>query len=264
MRKQPLLTLDHLSIIICSLLILPLTVWIIIMPITKSLTYYQYEFKKYEIADSLTWEYEDVVDNETIVRTISYTDDDLQKIMKQLINYLTKDEQTPQVYINDLEVFSNQALKHLEDVKDLYYKGNLSCTILLFIFIASLSYLIYRFKHLKHLLKKNIIITSLVIIGIILIIIILTLIDFDQLFTLFHHLIFPDETKFNDAFFGSVSNYPEKIYVNNEFLVDMLNLDIFKDIAFIILAGCVITYAIWCEFGLINSTNYKKKTDYHE
>lgn len=256
MKKHKFFPIFDKIVIICtSFLLIIMTGWLTIVPITCSKSYYNKQFERADTLNNLEYRY---IDPDKGYQVTTYTSENLDEIISTIIDYLMDKKENMQVVINEKNVFSNQALKHMADVKILYKTGITICYFLLVIFILNIIYLIYRYRYLK----KDILKYSLFSLGILLLFVLglgLWMIkDFDEAFVFFHKVIFPDPAKFNDAFFGHTSNYSELPYIDNQLLIKVLNENVFMDAGFIILGALLLTYSLWIAFGIISKKNYYK------
>lgn len=225
---------EKVLISLFTLFLIIVTVWLTVVPITKSKSFYMNEYKK----------------NDTVEVT-GYTVDELGTITDQIIAFLFNKSETMQVEIGGKIVFSNQALYHMRDVRTLYNGGQFIAWIILILWIGIGVYLGLNFTRLKgHLLKYSAIVLGIVFV-ILLIVGIIAIIDFDYAFEMFHHIIFPDEQKFKDAFFGYQSNYDELPGVDNLMLVKILSIGLFMDVGIIIGVSVFSVLVIWFIISII-------------
>lgn len=227
--------------------------------ITSSKSYYEHQFEKYNTLEEINKPF--INCNDEIYQT-TYTKEDLDTIIVAIIDYLANKTDSMQVKINGQTVFSNQALIHMKDVKDLYMKGKVLVIINVILFILSIGYLIVSYHKQKDLfnfkaMRKRQIIFFIILGSIAVIIVVMMLINFRQTFRLFHYLIFPDPIKVRDAFFGVDSYYEEDIHINNVLLVKILQSSVFKTAGFIIISVTILTQVIY--FILI--TVFKKRIE---
>lgn len=231
-------TLNKIIIVIANFCLLIVALWAVTVPITGNKKYYMYEFEK----------------NKTVEET-GYNLEELSLIADSIINYLMEKSDDMQIIINEKPVFSNQAIIHMKDVKSLYIGGKIIGIICLTLLILSIAYIIVFYKDLKSYLLKYSLITISVIGGLLLLFALYALIDFDNAFVFFHKVLFPNEQKFNDAFFSSHSNYPELPGTDNLMLIKILDISLFMDCGIIIGSFVLITEAIW--FIILNIFNKK-------
>ena len=166
-----------------------------------------------------------------------------------------------QVVIDGKTVFSNQAIYHMRDVRDLMRRWTvitLACMVLL---ILCTLYLRKNFEEFRRKMFKQTMITYAVIASILIIVVVFMLVDFDWTFTQFHHILFPSPEKFKDAFFGSVSNYEELPHIRNTLLVEILSIEVFFDAAFMIVAFILLVLIAWSVFVIKYGKNNKKKEE---
>lgn len=242
MLQKTLKILDRIAIILFNLGLLVIAIWITVIPIARSKSFYLFEYEK----------------NDTVAIT-GYTMEQLEIITDRIIDYLFDEVDDMQVMFGDEVVFSNQALIHMADVKDLFIHGQQLAWIVFILWIMIGVFLGLRFSKIRMILFKYSFIAILMIVGIVGMIGIFALIDFDQMFTLFHHIIFPDPIQFRDAFFGAVSNYPEAPGVSNLMLIMILSIELFMDIAAIIIASVIVIFVVWMILNYTISIRYIKK-----
>lgn len=232
---------EKLIIGLFSLFLVIIAVWITVVPLTKSKDFYMYEYKK----------------NDTVATT-GYSTEELEVITDSIINFLFNVSDDMQVEIDGEIVFSNQALIHMSDVRDLYNGGQVLAFAILFFTIAMGVFIFYNYRRLKgHLFKYSIVVYSLV--GVLILVIgIFAIIDFDLVFDIFHRVIFPDDQKYNDAFFSSVSNYEEYPGVDNLMLVKILSIGLFMDVGIIVGSFAVFVIIAWIVYCYIVKKKSKK------
>lgn len=233
--------------------------WASAYSITMNKNYYRHQFEKNDTASTLHWVYQDKDSGDRIYK--SYDADDLEKIMNQIVDYLANKEESMQVIDDEgMNVFSNQALKHMADVKKAYNHFMVLAIVLIVLIIPMFIYLHFNFKDIKSSIKKQLIWTFSIIFGLLLILAVMMLIDDDWTFTQFHHILFPNKQSFEDAFFSRESHYEEEYYINNLLLVQILTLDIFIDAAWIIIASIVVCTGIYL-FVLLTTLSKRNKKD---
>lgn len=223
--------LDKIIIVLTNVFLLIIAAFIITVPLTGSKNFYLYEFEK----------------NNTSINT-GYSEEELGDIADSIINFLMDKSDNMQIIINNAPVFSNQAINHMKDVKDLYIGGQKIAIIAVVLFVICCSYLIIFHKRLRYFLFKYSAITIGVFAIILLLFAIFAIVDFNNAFIFFHKVIFPDEQKFRDAFFGSISNYNELPGINNQMLVLILDEQLFMDCGLIIGGFVLTTEVIWFVF----------------
>ncbi|HKM29220.1 MAG TPA: DUF1461 domain-containing protein [Bacilli bacterium] len=227
-------TFDKLVIILANIFLLIVAIWAMTVPLTSSKKFYLYEFEK----------------NNTITVT-GYAQEELDSITDTIVDYLMDKKSSMQIVIDDLPVFSNQAINHMADVKNIYVKGKIIAIVCLFLLVLSIVYIVFRYKLLKTILFKYSLVTISVILAVCLVFGVYAFLNFDKAFTFFHHVIFPNEQKFNDAFFSYTSNYPELPGVNNLMLVKILDVKLFMDAGIAIGGFVVFIETLWFAFLLV-------------
>lgn len=241
--KQLKRPLYQLIIVSFNILLVVVVVWAITLLITQSPSFYAMEFIK----------------NNT-PNVTGYTMDELKIISEHIIDYLFGHLDTMQVVFEDGNVFSNQALNHMRDVRTLYNGGSIIGWIALAIEIGLGTLIVLHYQYLRHDLLKTSVITIAVLFGILAIVGILSALDFDRAFEVFHHIIFPDPIKFRDAFFSYESYYPEDPGVNNLMLVMILSEQLFMDVGLLLLMGTISALIIWIIIILLSRIiDYKKR-----
>lgn len=258
MNNKTYRILDYISIALISITILIISIGITALTLTRNYNFYKYVQSTYNIKDKLAYSYLDEVNNVWI--DVEFTDEDIEVITNSVIDYLSDNKDNLQVYINDKEVFSIQAINHMEDVKGLYHVGEWIVNVSIILFVISLIYLIIRIKN-KYITNEIYKISSLILkivltIGVTLII--LMIIDFQFVFTWFHMLLFPNYQTFRDAFFTYRSVYDELPYVSNVVLTSILSDELFIHAGIYIIISIILSYGIWFIFGLFINKKAKR------
>ena len=75
--------------------------------------------------------------------------EELSEITDIMLDYLKDKRDSMQHEINGKEVYSEQAIIHMEDVKVLFVGARRLAWFVLALFIASIIYIVYYFKELK-------------------------------------------------------------------------------------------------------------------
>ena len=217
--------------------------WTAAFILTSSRAYYRFEFAKNNTVNKLHWVYE----REDGIRVYKeYNSDELEIIMNKIVDYMTNKTDDLQIVDDEgMNVFSNQAIYHMEDVKKLYNTWSIIIVILIPILIGMIIYIHKNIEEISKTIKKQVIITFSIIGFIFLIIAIGLIIDSATTFIIFHHIIFPRIEDFNDAMFYPKSNYEEAYYINNLLLVKVLNLNVFIDAGWIIISLLIIISALY-------------------
>jgi integral membrane protein (TIGR01906 family) len=178
------------------------------MPIAMTKSFYLNQYRHYH-ADEAT----------------GYSMEQLSDITDTMLDYLKGKRDSMQVIIDGQEVFSEQAIDHMADVRVLFIGGRTAAWIDFGVMLLAIAYIIYYFKDLKQMLLRTFLASS----GVFLIIVIASgvfaAIDFDTAFTLVHHVFFPNANDFNNAFF-----------MPDDFLINMLQGELFLNISIIIIA----------------------------
>lgn len=217
--------------------------WSIAFILTSSRAYYRFEFAKNNTVNSLHWVYE----NEEGIRVYKeYDSDDLEIIMNKIVDYMTNKTDYLQIVDEEgMNVFSNQAIYHMQDVKRLYNIWTIIIILLIPLLICAIIYINKNIKDIAKTIKKQVIITFSIIGFILLIVVIGLIIDSTSTFIIFHHIIFPKIEDFNDAMFYPKSNYQEAYYINNLLLVKVLSLNVFIDAGWIIIVALILICALY-------------------
>lgn len=225
-------------IIIFSLFLVLTLVFMVVFPLSQSIDFYQYNFKKYNISTQT-----------------GYTDSELTRIANHIIIFLKGDIESFHLEIDGRHVFSNQAIIHMKDVRDLLFMLQYFMFVIFILFIVLAVYIYKKRLEFKGILFNYSLITIGVILGILLIFGIVAVIDFDFAFTAFHKIIFPNAQKFEDSFFGAVSNYEELPYIENRMLIWILSSSYFINFALVVIAITIVLLGIY----LVIAYLYKKK-----
>ncbi|MTI71198.1 MAG: TIGR01906 family membrane protein [Firmicutes bacterium] len=162
--------------------------------------------------------YSEKYEEYNISRKTGIKSEDLLDITNDLLEYLKGDKENIIIYkkVNGQtqKIFQKRELLHLVDVKNLFLKGfKLRNLALIMATIAMGYFLLFNRK----LLRKKLIITSLIPIFLILVLFILMMLDFNKYFTYFHQIFFTNDLWLLD---------PKK-----DILIQMLPLDFFYSIA---------------------------------
>lgn len=237
---------DTPIIVFTNIFLILFAIWIVIIPITMSKRYYMNQFEKYD-TPSYT----------------GYTMEELGDIAQRIIDYLKDDVKTLQIKVDGENVFSYQALKHMNDVKRLYVEGNKIGWFVFIFLILDLIYIGFYYKRMGKKLLKVSAITIGVVLSLVTILLIACLINFDKTFEFLHHLLFWDINKFNDAFFSYRSNYEiDRISgIDNVMLVRILTENVFYNAMIWIGSILVALEAIWFTFVLVVYKNRKKEIE---
>ncbi len=236
--KKEIYWYDKVLISLTVLFLIILCLWAVIVPITRSKSFYEHEFKKNYTTDAT-----------------GYTEEELSIIADKIVDFLFNKTDSMQVEINGNVVFTQQALIHMTDVRTLYNGGRVIGIITLILTIAVFIYFGFNFKRLRKYFLRYSLIVFLILMLFLFFYGIYILIDFDSAFDLFHKLAFPDPQKYKDAFFGSVSNYPGDNLADNLMLIKILSIGLFVDVAIIIGVSLFLTLGIW--FGICFYLNRK-------
>jgi len=224
---------EKIFISLFSLFLIISTIWITVMLVTSAKAFFIFEFQK----------------NDT-VNVTGYSMEELSKITDVIIAFLFNKSDSMQVTINNQIVFSNQAIKHMSDVRDLYNGGQIIGLVIFLLTIAIAIYFFFNWQRVKkHIFKYSVIVY--VLLGAILLgLLVFAIVDFEKAFYWFHKAIFPDPAKFNDAFFDTISNYPEAPGVDNQMLVKILSNQLFMDVGIIIASFATTALLAWTIFSL--------------
>jgi len=214
-------------IIIFNIFLVLLVIWSIANTLITSKAFYTYEFEKQDVMSGT-----------------GYTLNQLNHIASHIIDYLADKEDSMQVQINGKDIFSNQAIFHMQDVKSLIINIQQFLFYIFVIWVIIGIFLYLRRKEFKlHFFKYNFIV-FLSVLGLFILIGLVATINFDFTFEAFHRLIFWDEISFRDAFFTDTSYYPEAPGIDNRLLVKILPYGLFVDAAMIIVVGTILILAV--------------------
>ncbi len=226
--KKALKVCDYIVSFLFSFLFILVSAFISIIPIASNNAYYMLQFEKNGVGENL-----------------NYSIEQLDEITKAITNYMFHGAKSMQVYFDNEPVFSPQAISHMADVKVLFVGGTILGYISLGLLVFATIYLAYRHKSVKKIFRKITYITFLVFLLMVIAMTIYALVDFDSAFTNFHHILFPDPEKFNNAFFP-----------DDDTLINILTLDFFFDIFIEVIIRIVAIYTVFifivqCLYGKI-------------
>ncbi|MGI6759146.1 MAG: DUF1461 domain-containing protein [Bacilli bacterium] len=207
----------HKTVIaVATVSLLLLLFYLSVMPIAMSKWFYMMNYENYQ-ADDAT----------------GYSMEELSEITDIMLDYLKDKRDSMQHEINGKEVYSEQAIIHMEDVKVLFVGARRLAWFVLALFIASIIYIVYYFKELKSYLMRTVITASAVAIGLVVMAGAFAAVNFDVAFVWFHKVIFPNQEKFENAFFDP-----------DDFLINMLQGELFFNFAIVIIVTFIILIAI--------------------
>ena len=209
--------IDYSAVIIFSLCFILSSVFISIIPIASDNSYYMHQYIRNGVSNNLP-----------------YTIDQLEQITKSITNYLFHGHDSMQISFYGNNVFSDQAIIHMADVKDLFVGGTIIGYVCIALTIISLIYIIIHSKKTKSIFRKINYITYIIFLLLMISLGIYAIVDFDSAFVNFHHVIFPDPDKFNNAFFPW-----------NDTLINILTIDFFFDIFFAIIIRIVAIFVVY-------------------
>ena len=233
---------------------LELLIFVICISFITSNSYYQRQFEKYDAPTRISY----VTQNG---ENVNFTSEDVKVIGKQLSDFFSYRADSIQVVINDKEVFSIQAVKHMQDVKDLFTRWIVVSSVIFFLFVFFIAYFILHYDELKSKAFRMTRNTYIVIGVFLLLLCIAMLINSDKTFTIFHHLIFWDKIKYRDSMFRYYSTYQEleKTYIYNYLLVNLLPLELFMSVGYILIASCMTLIVAWLLFLYFKTRNFIEK-----
>lgn len=193
---------DITVILLFSLSFILTVAFLSIIPIASNNAYYMLQFEKNGVGENL-----------------NYSIGQLETITSAITGYLFRGKSSMQVYFDGTAVFSDQAISHMADVKVLFVGGTILGFVSLAVFFLCLVYLFFRRKAVKKNFRRINYLVFLVFLLLIVAIAVYAFVDFDSAFVNFHHLIFPDPEKFNNAFFQ-----------DDDTLINILTMDFFFDV----------------------------------
>lgn len=229
---------DRILLVFWTICLLLLILAFSVLPIARSERFYVNQFAK----------------NNTTEKT-AFTEEELQKIARHIIDYLfgAKDDFQYHLDRTDEDVFSEQAVLHMQDVKVLFTVGRIGSLVVLGLFLGLTGYFIYRLFSVRLPIFKMALWTicgvGVVIVGIFLWMLITYLTGdysnfFEAGFIIFHKLIFPNQSKFEMAI-----TFP---YDDN--LILILESAFFESIALVIVLRFIIALlAIYSILYLLQS-----------
>jgi integral membrane protein (TIGR01906 family) len=192
-RGNNMKIVDRILLVFWNVCLLLLILAFAVLPIARSERYYVSQFAK----------------NNTTEKT-GFTEEELQKIARHIIDYLygAKDDFPYHLERTGEDVFSEQAVLHMQDVKVLFTVGRIGSLVVLVIFLALTGYFVYRRQYAYLPVFKMSLWTIcgvvVAIVGIVIWILVYYLKEgylsfFEAGFIVFHKIIFPDQSKFEMA-----------------------------------------------------------------
>ena len=251
---------DKLLIVLFNICLIIVAIWASAVPIAKSKSYYEKQFTKNEIYAH----YEDGELVQTRFHYVGgtyhsstyYTDEQLDIIIEHIIDYLFKGKDTFELkmdnvmvngeVVDDVNIFGEVAVTHMEDVKVLFTVYRVISWIALAGMIAMIFYFLKRMKYVKKTLLSVTLIfygVLFLLIGIFLLIVLIHMkkdsiplqMDWflDTLWRDIHHLLFMFQ--------------PEKVEGSffNDTLTEVLTLELFITAVVIVVITLVSLLALW-------------------
>lgn len=256
MNEKTLKIIDRMVIIFFNLFFLIVSITLPAITIASSEGFYQSQFEKTGIYATVN---EDGTEQKRAIRYIGgkagqiayFTDEQLDTIIVHIIDYLFTDQESfaltmDGVELNgriqdDVQIFGDTSVEHMVDVKELFSLV-VTLTVIFGVLMIGLGvYIILRRKQVTPLLLKYTLIFYGAFIGLIGVFCGWVVLDaskndvefLDQMWSNFHHLIFPfQEDKFSGSFF-------------NDTLTSVLTLDFFLGAVATVLIVLGILLALW-------------------
>ena len=182
---------DRFVIVLVTLCFFVLAIGLAVLPPAGSIDYYLSHY-----------------DHDVSERT-GFTKTELTDITQRMIDYLFEKRPDMQYFSESIQadVFSDDAIEHMADVRILFHGGRIIVWIAALLFVSGAVYLFFRFKHIKKILLKYSVLTlagiALLLAGLFGFITVAWLRSnngyFETAFDIFHRLIFPDPAKYGQA-----------------------------------------------------------------
>lgn len=255
---------DAIVIFFTNLFIIIFGIWVSVIPITKSKSFYMSHFEKNEYL-KLYIE----------MRYKTDATDLLEKVADTTIDYFFGNLEEYQIEVDGELLFNEYEVRHMKDVKDLYIIGQIIGVISFFLLIACIFYLGKHFRRIR----KKIIKYTACFYGFLLLFIIIFMIwgyftlckyrnygysvsYFLALFINFHRLIFPDTDKFLLA--TSQGPYDDVLYTLTFILDNQLFFDAGMIIGIVTISFIIIWFIIITVFYKLHPKICKKVDEIHE
>ena len=148
--------LDKVIVPVTTVLIILVSIWLVTITMTGGKWYYRWQFEKNETVNILTW-----ITKEG--ERITYDEEDLEFIMNHMVDYLMGKEDDMQVEIDGYTVWSNQALYHMKDVKDLFFRWTIITVVCILMLAFCIVYMYRNFETVRNKMFKKTMITYSVI-----------------------------------------------------------------------------------------------------
>jgi integral membrane protein (TIGR01906 family) len=143
------------------------------------------------------WIYDYSVHKYPISQTTGIDNDELHKVYQHLIYFYNSKVDSPQVTVirggEEVDIFSEKELIHLEDVKDLIQLDYLVQKVALIVMIICAIVLLLLLKEKWRMLIKGFFLGSILTLGIMTVLVLWAVFAFDQLFLVFHLLSFSND-----------------------------------------------------------------------
>ncbi len=213
MKNKTLSIIDSIVLVLASIILVALMVSAAVLPIAKSKNYYMKEHNKNNVVEILK---EDTfngishfhrINDERVqcyypIYDVTWTD--VENATEHIINYLyNQDVESMQFTVTtsegEVEFFSSQAISHMKDVKVLFIGGIHLTYIAIILFILCCIYLIWRRNTVKNKIFKTYLVTVIIMICFTLCLVVFAASNFDLAFDVFHKVIFPDASKYEEA-----------------------------------------------------------------
>lgn len=265
--------LDRILIIIFNICLVIVGLWISIIPITKSESYYKMQFKINDV-------YEHPDENGEMTKTVFrflngqyqralFTDEQLDEMITHIIDFLFNDKESFYLELDDVlvynsavgdyvvtdnvSIFGEEAVTHMDDVKNLFILFQIVSVIAFLMFLGILAYLLLRINRVRHILLEYTAIFYVLFITGFSVFFMVTFIQgiieyqnrFDMAYYIdlcwrnVHYLFFPFQPdKVAGSFF-------------NDILTEILTLDLFVTAVVLVILSLVVVQVIWLTFTLV-------------
>ncbi|MBR6736968.1 MAG: DUF1461 domain-containing protein [Clostridia bacterium] len=212
----------------------------IVVPATSP-SFYKWQFEKYGVLTKVqNQSYRLSGSAKEYIENIS--SDELISLMSHVMRYclFLESDLNPTVNGETLEVFREDEVSHMQDVKNVFGGGLTIIAVCLVIIAVSLVlYIIYRKGYYLN-CRKVPLITLAVLLGLLLLIALFAVIDFDLAFTIFHRLLFEGNWQFSSGVMVNLISY------------------IFNDLVFIIAGIWGLLTALFITLVILLNKKYKK------
>ena len=182
--------------------------FVAIMAPANSSAFYKWQFEKYGVLEKVQAQhYRLTGTGKAYIKNVN--DEELLSLMKHVMRYCLylEDDLNPTVNGEVIEVFYDNEVSHMKDVKGVFGGGLIIIAVCILIIIGCLPlYIIYRKGYYRN-CRKVPLITIGVCLAILISIALFAVIDFDTAFELFHKIFFDGDWQFGSGVMINMIGY---------------------------------------------------------